>query len=251
MGIGFEVGGQFNPPLWPVGNEDPGSGLFGAIGILMALLYRQRHGTGQFIECPQVNAGMTLINHVVRRPDGTVLGAGRLDPLQTGVSALERLYETADGWLLLAVVTEADFDALGKALALDLRSDVRFATAQARRDNDYALSEVIAGAFASGGTEQWLGVLHAASVPAAEPAGYRNIEYMRDPANRASGRVVERVGPDGRIRRELAVLVRVSDAATAPHRLAPELGEHTVEILQWAGYTPEVIAGLSPRGTAG
>ena len=123
VGAGFEVAGQFNAPLWPVGNEDPGNGLLGTIGMLMALVYRQRHGAGQLVENPQLNAGMALMAHVVRRADGTVLGADRLDPPQTGVSALERLYETADGWLLLAVGKEQEFDALGKALGTDLKSD--------------------------------------------------------------------------------------------------------------------------------
>ena len=61
VGAGFEVAGQFNAPLWPVGNEDPGNGLLGTIGMLMALLYRQRHGGGQLVENPQLNASMALM----------------------------------------------------------------------------------------------------------------------------------------------------------------------------------------------
>ena len=248
VGASFEVAGQFNPPLWPLGNEDPGNGLLGAIGILMALVHRQRHGTGQLLENPQLNAGMALMAHVVRRPDGTVLDTGRLDPMQTGVSALERLYETADGWLLLAAVTEREFEALGKALAIDLRSDARFATREARRDNDYQLSQVIGSAFASGNTARWLGALRSAGVPAVPPAGYNNVRFMRDPDNVATGRAAECAGPDGRMVREVALLLRVSDAETVPHRLAPGLGEHTGRILGWAGYGAGEIAELRSRG---
>ena len=247
VGASFEVAGQFNPPLWPAGNEDPGNGLLGAIGMLMALLYRQRHGAGQLLENPQVNAGLALMAHVVRRPDGTVLGAGRLDPLQLGVSALERLYETADGWLLLAAVTEEEFGALGKVLGIDLRSDERFATPQARRDHDYELAQVISPVLAAGSTDRWLAGLGAAGVAAVQPAGYNNVAFMRDPGNARTGRVAECVGPDGRRVRELALLLRVSDAATASHRLAPGLGEQTDQILAWAGYGPEAVADLRSR----
>jgi crotonobetainyl-CoA:carnitine CoA-transferase CaiB-like acyl-CoA transferase len=44
--------------------------------------------------------------------------------------------------------------------------------------------------------------------------------------------------------RELHVLVRVSDAEQVPHRLAPELGEHTDAILGELGYTTEEITAL-------
>ena len=251
VGAGFEVAGQFNAPLWPVGNEDPGNGLLGAIGMLMALVHRQRHGVGQLVENPQLNASMALMAHVVRQADGTVLAAGRLDPPQTGVSALERLYETADGWLLLAVGKEQEFDALGKALGIDLRSDSRFTTPAARGDNDYELAQVISSALASGSTADWLATLQAAGVAAVEPAGYNNVNFMRDPGNTATGRVAACAGPDGRTVRELALLLRVSDTSTVVHRLAPGRGEHTGQLLTWAGYGPEEIAELKSRHVIG
>ena len=251
VGAGFEVAGQFNAPLWPVGNEDPGNGLLGTIGMLMALVYRQRHGGGQLVENPQLNASMALMAHVVRQADGTVLGAGRLDPPQTGMSALERLYETADGWLLLAVVREQEFEALGKALGIDLRSDPRFATVAARGDHDYELAQVISSTLASGSTANWLTTLQAAGVAAVEPAGYNNVNFMRDPANAATGRVAACAGPDGRTVRELALLLRVSETPAVAHRLAPGRGEHTGQLLTWAGYGPEEIVELKSRNVIG
>jgi len=251
VGAGFEVAGQFNAPLWPVGNEDPGNGLLGTIGMLMALVYRQRHGGGQLVENPQLNASMALMAHVVRQADGTAVGAGRLDPPQTGVSALERLYETADGWLLLAVGREQEFDALGKALGTDLRSDPKFATPAARRDNDYELAQVISSALATGSTATWLATLRNAGVAAVEPAPYNNVNFMRDPANAAAGRVAACAGPDGRTVRELALLLRISDTPVVAHRLAPGRGEHTDELLTWAGYGAEEIAELRSRHVIG
>ena len=60
--------------------------------------------------------------------------------------------------------------------------------------------------------------------------------FMNDPEQRPIGRVAEgRTTRLGNVR-ESHVLVRVSDAESTPHRLAPELGEHTDEILTWLGY---------------
>ena len=41
--------------------------------------------------------------------------------------------------------------------------------------------------------------------------------------------------------------MRVSDAITAPHRLAPGLSEHTDQMLSWTGYGPEAVAELRSR----
>jgi crotonobetainyl-CoA:carnitine CoA-transferase CaiB-like acyl-CoA transferase len=152
---------------------------------------------------------------------------------------------------LLAVIREQGVDALGKALGIDLWSDPRFATPARRRDNDYELEQVISSALASGSTANWLATLQAAGVAAVEPAGYNNVNFMRDPANVATGRVAACAGPDGRTVRELALLLRVSDSSTVAHRLAPGRGEHTGQLLTWAGYSPEEIAELKSRNVIG
>ena len=103
VGVTFEVAGAFNEPMPPVGNEDPGNGLLGAVAVLMALLVRQSSGTGMYVENPQLNATMAHMAHVVRTAAGAVVGAGHLDTLQFGVSAGERLYQTTDGWICLGV----------------------------------------------------------------------------------------------------------------------------------------------------
>ena len=76
VGVTYEIAGQFNPPLPPAANEDPGNGLLGAVAMLLALLHRSRTGQGQFVENPQLNATMGHMAHAVRRPDGTVIGGG-------------------------------------------------------------------------------------------------------------------------------------------------------------------------------
>ena len=71
---------------------------------------------------------------------------------------------------------------------------------------------------------------------------------MNDPAARRAGRVAEVEHPElGRVR-EIDLLVRVSDTARVPHRLAPGLGEHTDEILTELGCSGEEIDALHARG---
>ena len=248
VGAGFEVAGQFNPPLYPLGNADPGNGLVGAIAMLIALLHRSATGHALRFHNPQLNATMAHVAHIVRRDNGDVLGAERLDPLQYGVSALERLYECRDGWVCIVAVDDAALHALGTVIGVDLAADPRFATAERRADNDYELSDVIAGALQHFEAAALVETLTSVSVPAAVPVPYNNSAFMRDDANRRTGRVAECTHPTlGRVR-ELASFIRISDTAVADHRLAPELGADTLSILTEFGYPTETVAQLRDRG---
>jgi crotonobetainyl-CoA:carnitine CoA-transferase CaiB-like acyl-CoA transferase len=234
--VSYEIAGQFNPPMPAAANEDPGNGLLGAVGMLLALLYRQRTGQGQFVENPQINAAMAHMAHAVRRPDGTVLGAGRLDPLQMGFGPFERLYNTSDGMVCLVAYTESERRTAVRALGVERISDEDlqgYAITSALETRRAA--EVVAG-------------LRAAGVAAAQAAGRNVHKVMNDPEQRRFGRVAEVPHREKGNVRELHVLLRVSDAIQVPHRLAPELGEHTDEILAEVGYTPEEIARLHAQG---
>jgi crotonobetainyl-CoA:carnitine CoA-transferase CaiB-like acyl-CoA transferase len=248
-GVTFEVAGAFNEPMPPTGNEDPGNGLLGAVAVLMGLLVRQRTGSGTYIENPQLNATMAHMAHVVRTADGTVVGAGLLDTLQFGHSALERLYETADGWVCLACFGDQEFAGLADALELPVLREARFATADARRAVDDELAALLSDAFGRRGTEEVVDALRAAGVPVAVPAGRNMHAIMSDPDHRRTGRVAEVPHPIKGNVRELAVLVRVSDTDVPAHRLAPELGQHSDEILAWLGLDPETISRLRTRGS--
>ena len=248
VGASFEVAGQYNEPLFSIGNEDCGAGLLSAVGLLMALLHRQRTSEGQCVEHPQLNAALAHVAHIVRCPDGTVIGASHLDTLQFGISALDRLYRTADSWICIVATESKQIASLGRVLGVDLLGDSRFATTAARERNDYELSVVIGNAFEQRTTDEWLAGLASAAVPAVAPAPYNNVAFMVAPENEQSGRVAVCPHPTEERVRELAVLVRVSDADVPPHRLAPSLGQHSDEILLSLGYHAEEIAGLRFRG---
>jgi crotonobetainyl-CoA:carnitine CoA-transferase CaiB-like acyl-CoA transferase len=235
VGVSYEIAGEFNPPLPAPANEDPGNGLLGATGMLMALLHRGRHGEGQFVENPQLNATMMHLAHIVRR-DGEAIGAGRLDPLQFGISPFERVYETGDGWVMVEARSGAQRAALGEALSVDLHGD------------DDTIAGAIDDAIRARTTREAIEILLGAGVPAAEPITDGNHVLMNDSRHRAINRTAEREhAVKGKVR-EIATLVRVSAAAATPHRLAPELGEHTDQILTSLGYAAEELEQLRADG---
>lgn len=248
VGVNFEVAGRFNEPMFPTGNEDPGNGLLGAVGMLMGLIHRARTGEGSYVEHPQLNAAMVHVAHIVRTPDGEALGAGRLDPLAFGFSATDRLYETSDGWICLYARRDEQFAALSRAVfdavGSDLATHPEYATASARDENDDALAGVLADAFIKTDTATALRSLTEAGVPAVAPKPRNGQAFLRDPENHRTGRVAELPDPERGHVRELAQLVRVSDAAAAAHRLAPRLGQHTDAVLRMLGMDDARIASL-------
>ena len=246
-GVTFAVAGEFNPPLPPVATEDPGNGLLGAVAMLLALLFRQRTGQGIYVENPQLNATMAHMGHIVRRTSGEILGFDPLDPLQMGTSALERLYETADGWLCLCAPSDDEIRSVEEVLGFSILSDSRFDTGEHRRAHDYALSSAIGDALLERKTVEIEKEMRERNVAAVRPAGHNTRKFLNDAVERRMGRVAECVHPTkGRIR-ELDQLIRVSDCRVPPHRLAPELGEHSDEILAQFGYDPEDITALRAR----
>ncbi|MDO8364658.1 MAG: CoA transferase [Actinomycetota bacterium] len=243
VGACFEVSGRFNPPMYPTGNEDPGGGLVGALAILMGLLHRQETGRGQYVESSQLNATLDGISHIVRRVDGEVLGADRLDPLQVGFSALERLYPTADGWICLAAQMPRDAESLGRALGP--RLPARWVGSDLLDVDSDDLADALGAIFETRSSDEWLAELSAASVPAAAPKMERQAAtFLRDPENRRTRRAAEVDHPRDIKVRGIDQLLRMSSTRVPPYRLAPELGEHTTEILLEAGYSPESIIAL-------
>ena len=247
VGVGLECAGQYNEPLFPTGNEDPGNGLLGAVAVLMALLHRQRTGEGQYVENPQLNATMAHMAHAVRvvTPEGAtppeagpVLGAMRLDPLQMGIDPFDRLYTTADGWICIVAPRPHERRALANALDVD--------TAIA---DPYAQEETIAKAVGVQKTDELLGILGAAGVAAAEPTGPNMLALLRDPFQTEARRVASVRHRDKGQVVEIDQLVAVSQAAKVDHRPAPRLGEHTQEILLQFGYTPEQIRDMQDRAS--
>jgi len=103
-------------PLWALSSlGDTGNGFLSAVGILNALMERERTGRGQFVDTSIVNACLLNTSYAVARPDGSAVDRPRLDKEQTGFAPHYRLYEAKDKWVQVAAVTEAEkaaFDAL-------------------------------------------------------------------------------------------------------------------------------------------
>jgi crotonobetainyl-CoA:carnitine CoA-transferase CaiB-like acyl-CoA transferase len=165
-GVEYEDGGiaRGGKPIWTkTMYGDTGNGLLSAIGMMNALRHRKRTGEGQFLRTSIVNAQLLNVSHIVARPDGEGLDRWRVDGMQQGFTALYGIYPTSEGWLALAVLTDAHWARLAQvipSLAVE-----RFATTEKRNAEDEALRAALEAEFAQRPAAQWFAVLDGAQVP--------------------------------------------------------------------------------------
>jgi len=253
-GLQYEDGGMADggKPMWSLtAFGDTGCGFLSAIGILRALYHRAKTGEGQFVSTAIVNAHLLNCSHVLARPDGAGFERPRLDRDQTGMWALNSLYETADGWIAVVALREQDWAGLKGVLKAPALDAPDFATIEGRRKNDKALRAALAGAFKARPADDWRDALDAAGVPAEVSDPAFGLGIHDDPEWRRRQWTVgyrqELVGQY----EHFGLLYDFSDTPGVIQGPPLVIGEKTREILAELGYAPERIAELHAAKAVG
>jgi crotonobetainyl-CoA:carnitine CoA-transferase CaiB-like acyl-CoA transferase len=242
-----DAGGR---PLWSLTSlGDTGNGFLSALAVIQALLHRSRTGEGQMVDTSIVNACLLNTSYAYVTADGQGAPRPRLDADQLGLGALYRLYETAAGWLCLAVVTEDHWAALVDALDdADLARNPRFATATARVDNDEALAERLASNFASHSAETWFKLLDAAGVPCEISSSTFAVDVWDDPELRDRGWIASYHQPKVGQMEQFGLLIDFSDTPGRVERPPLVVGEYTREILAELDIDEDEVEALIAEG---
>jgi crotonobetainyl-CoA:carnitine CoA-transferase CaiB-like acyl-CoA transferase len=96
-------------------------------------------------------------------------------------------------------------------------------------------------------TQEWIALLEGADIPCMP---LHDIDSLtRDPHLAAVGMIREVTHPTEGLMRQIGVPVRLSGTpVAAEQRPAPQLGQHSVEILREAGFCAAAIESLQARG---
>jgi len=248
-GVQYEDGGMGSvggKPLWSLTSlGDTGNGFLSAIAIIQALYHRERTGEGQFCDTSIVNAHLLNTSYALARPDGSGFDRPKVDALQFGHSATDRLYETRDGWLCIVLATQEEWDRFCVALGLEaLEVDPRFASAASRRANDAELAKLLAAKLRERSAAEWFALLDAARVPCEISDPTFALRLHEDPLFRERGWVVSYRHPFVGKLDQIGLLF---DFSETPGRVqGPPLivGQHSREILTELGYPKEQIEEL-------
>jgi crotonobetainyl-CoA:carnitine CoA-transferase CaiB-like acyl-CoA transferase len=221
---------------------DMGTGIWTALGILAALLERQRSGKGQRVDASLFQTGvMFMAYHLLYRQFAGV------NPKPQGsrhtAFAPYGAYPTADGAIMIGISSDQAFRRLVEVLSKpELADDPRFRTNQDRVRNTPELDLILSARFRQHERAHWTEVLDARDV-ANDPV--QTPDQVIVDRQVAALHQLEEIGLPGEDSSLLPKLpLGLSLTPPAIQGPPPRLGEHTRAVLQEAGFAEAEIEEL-------
>ncbi len=204
-----------------------------AQAISSALFARERTGKGQHVRLAMLDSLIAWL-----WPDGlmnhTYIGDGVT--VTPPVSSLNMVFETTDGYVTAAAMSDMEWQGLCRAIDReDLLSDPRFGSVADRTRNLEALVGAADEALKSKTSEEILARLDAEDVPSAKILS--RDEMVESAQVITNELLVEHEHPHAGLMREPRPTARFDVTPSSIRRPAPALGEHTEEVLDEIGVT--------------
>jgi crotonobetainyl-CoA:carnitine CoA-transferase CaiB-like acyl-CoA transferase len=216
---------------------DMGTGLYSAVGILMAVHERSRSGIGQYLDMTLHDSAMALLH-----PQAANYFLNGRRPVATGnphpnISPYEK-YATRTCEIFIAAGNEGQFRKLCEAVGrADLLADPRFTDNAARVMNRPALREALQPAFEAEDGHDLCDRLIRGGVPAGPVLHVDEVLTSEHAAARSM--VTELDGYRG-----LGTPIKLSRTPGGTRRTPPKFAEHGDEVLAQHGYSDDEIARL-------
>lgn len=232
------------PPVIPNLIADyAGAGLHSVIGILIALIAREKTGKGQYIDISYADTVVSLMTQFF----SAYLASGDLNPANTREITFSNagygVYETRDErYIALGCIEPWSWENLCQALG---RTDL--IAQYAKWENHASIRRTFAAIFLDKSREEWFTQLRGLNIPVAK---VNSIEEVFDDEQIVHRQMLASVeDPQAGIDKHVGIPMKLSDTPGTIRTRAPIPGEHTEEVLLSLGYSREDIRRLSQQGT--
>lgn len=225
---------------------DLGTATNAVLSIMMAIHERERTGKGQHVEVSLLETaygwgGMWSVFYSLHGYAPERMGD------KIGSYAPVGAYETKDGDVYMSALGDPMWEKLARALDLEvLITDERFTDSDSRRDNRDELDRLIESRTTTYETEEIVEHMLEQNVPIAQIKSVP--EVLEDEHLQERGMILEAETEDGQSITAPDVPMKLGSAEPKRAASPPALGEHSIEVLQDAGFEPEEIVDLLEKG---
>jgi len=240
------IGEQNGRPVIPLNliADYAGGGLCGAVGILAALMAREKTGMGQYVDIAMSEGVLYmlsgLVSDVLSRGISAERGGNRLN----GGAPYYNVYRTKDDkYFSIAAIEPWFWENLCRALDREDLLPYQETYGPKKIEVEQALSE----AFMTKTREEWFETLKDANISVGKV--YSLQEALDDPHAQQRGMVLEIEAPDiseGRVR-QVATSIHLSETPGHVGHLGSVTGQHTANILAELGFEAGAVADLVNR----
>ena len=224
----------------PIG--DLSSGLYSVIGILSALLSKEQTGKGQNIDISLLDVQISLLTYMA-----TMQTLSGIDPEPIGnahfVHVPYNTFTAKDGFIVIAVITNAFWKSLLDVVDLDALRNPQFNDQPGRLSNQKFIEEQLNNKLITKSSNYWINALNKVKVPCGPINTFS--QALADDQVLYRNMVVEVEHPDGGSVDMPGNPVKLSYTDEDSYSPPPHLGQDTKLILKnWAGYDNAKIESL-------
>lgn len=247
MGGLMSITGEENRPPIKVGIAitDVGAGMYAAIGILAALLRRDKTGKGEYIDVSMLDGTISWLTY----QSGRYFASGEVPkPMGSGHPLIVpyQAFKTKDIYINIAVGNDSLWRKFCETIGLNIADDPKFSTNAKRVENKGELIEILNEILSKKTGKEWLEILNKAGIPCGPI--YKLNDIFSDPHVLSRGMVSEIEHPKAGKIKLTGVPIKFKNSPGKIRLHPPLLGENNFEILEEIGYKKEEIEKFREEG---
>jgi len=240
------IGPQNGRPAIPLNliADYAGGGLCGAVGILAALMAREKTGKGQYVDIAMSEGVLYMLSGLVSDLLSRGILAERGGNRLNGGAPYYNVYRTKDDkYFSIAAIEPWFWENLCRSVGLEDLLPYQDATGHKKAEVEQALTDT----FSAKTRDEWFETLKDANISVGKV--YSLEEALDDPHAQQRGMVLEIESsaiPEGKVR-QVATSIHLSESPGQVRHLGSVTGQHTANVLEELGFDAAAVADLKQR----